>query len=533
MAQVEQIDSSWPRQSKQIWVFCLVALFAVQLLVSWNASVDFEHVGRKDVAYYYSIARRVATERGLTDNVRWHFLEGRPPLNRPAGDYWSAGWPAVLGAIMCVVGSNERSSILIMVVLSGFLPVLVAWVSSLCGLGSVLSLLAGGMLIFQGSVRANNVTPDVTLPYQLLSLLSLAVYLSLVQPRKVASWNLFVVGFAAMLPILIRTDGFVVFAAIVVHYLLARIKQGWRTSGWLLLGGGSCFAIPTLYNLVSFGSLSAPGARYAVWMSHYSDLYTYGVSPSVESWMSLGARAHITTRLDSVVSSLQVMFRDLPFGLTAVPVLGLLVGLAWRSSSMLLMYLSIAMFILIPSMVAPVVANPRRALFSAVPILCIVVVGALSDLGRLTKYHHLRQKLPNPKVKGVLVVALACAGMWLFSQVYLSATGAWSKRKDWIFKRLPAHLVRAQELRLDKDAVVMAKNPFQAAAVLDVATVRMPVNGHAAAIRAADFYSVTHIAVESQSGLARRLRRQAAIELFEADGVGWFLLPRAGGKQED
>jgi hypothetical protein len=274
--------------------------------VSLGVGSTLRSVFTYDGAWYYVVARNLAMGRGLRDTVLWQFLAPPPSVVQPAGTYWDVGWPAVLGALMSVLGHSERAALWITEALSGLLPIAVATVAWLATRRALTAWLAGLLVIVQTYLLVTDTVPDVTLAYQLSCLGALAAFhLLRARPLRPSQW---IAGGAALaLPSLVRGEGALVLAA-TVPLLLARpsrVREGWRPAAFVALGIALAELPMAIRNLAVLGHVVPPARTARTWLVFYDQLYAYGAAPTRAAFWAQTREHMIQIREASVRSHLE------------------------------------------------------------------------------------------------------------------------------------------------------------------------------------------------------------------------------------
>jgi hypothetical protein len=472
------------RQSGAVWL-ALAGLVLMQAVVSFHDVWPLHTVYTYDTASYYVVARNLALGRGLTDTNLWHFL-GPQTLPHPAGDHWPAGWPVVLGTLMRIFGHSERAALLIMAALSTLLPVGVFALTRVVSGGADVRapLLASLLVIFEGRLQQTNVTTDVTMPYALGVLGGLvgAFYLTdrtAGTRRRRRAYDA-LAGVMLTLPIWFRGEAFFLPLAFAPVVLWPRPATGTSSAtrvgrlAWMALGAVVVQLSLVTYNLVAFGRVVPVARSLTPWMRTYREVFTFLTDPSPATWWAQGL-PQIVFKVSHVLADHGVaFFQQLPWMLPASAAIGAAYAIRRRDARALAVVLFVLFTWIVPCLLVPVIANQDRTVMNATPCFC--VLAALS----------VRPLLDWAKRRLARVEVFVAIGGWAL----LCCTLTWPLHLRWSgwtqwtpFLQAPADLTdpaMLASLQLRPTDVVLSKQPWQLAAVLDVRTLMWPVDGDAA-----------------------------------------------------
>jgi hypothetical protein len=484
-----------------------------------------------DTASYYVMARNVALGRGLVDTNLWHYL-GHQSLPHPAGDYWPAGWPLLLGALLRIFGSGERTALFVCAALSILLPVAVFWLTRVVDGKSrvAVPLVAGVLVVFQGRLHATNVCTDVTLIYALsvLGALLAAFHLSgpgaapQAPPRRFRRDVL--CGVLLTVPVWFRAEAFflpLAFAPVLIWTgrdgeppgsLRARLSR----VGALLLGTVIVQATLASYNLVEFGHAVPPTRSLMPWMTRYDELYDFLGDPSPATFWAQGLPAILRKIVVTAGDHFTQLVHQLPWMLPASALAGAGVS-AWRRN---VRALPVVLFVLatclVQAVLVPVLANPDRTTMNATPGLCILAALAVAPLFERAK------RMPARAATALLAAGwmFACCA-WLWDGRILVVNG-WINWRP--FLHAPADLTdpaTLASLDLHPDDVVLSQDPWGVAAVLDVRTVMWPKDGP----RALDAVLATYRPRYVLTRLGERLPPAAHVKARIGRSVWYEIVP--------
>lgn len=452
----------------------VAALALLQAALSFRDCRGLTHTGNYDTAYYHTVARNFATGRGFTESMVWHYLGPPPPIARPAGDCWMAGWPLVLGVLMVGFGHSGGDALRICAGLSVVLPLLAFRLSNRVRPRVGTALLAGLLVCAQSRLHQSNVTPDVTLCYQLFVLFGLGTGLGALRgdasvPRLVGA------GLALALPVWVRGEGFIALLAVTLALLVwgdGDRPRRLRRAGWVVLGAACGVAPLLLYHLAAFGRLSPLPRSLTFWLTDMDELYRVDSDPSFRAWLSQGVWRLGSERLRCLRALIYNLLIQIAWPVLVSASVGIVSGVARRSLEVLGLSLFLVLSALVPVALVPFFTNPDRLVMHALPVLCVLAASGVGDLVGWSA-----GKAQGARAAAVAVAALLIAGCVLV-RAPLNSQGHFERGWKAQFRPVPAHLVAAaRDLGLKAHDVVLTQDPWQVAAFLDVRTVMIPYDG--------------------------------------------------------
>ncbi|HET6372300.1 MAG TPA: hypothetical protein VFG76_03275 [Candidatus Polarisedimenticolia bacterium] len=451
----------------------LISLVVLQAAVSFSGAYQMEYVGNYDTAYYYAVARNIALGQVNSDTVLWHWLGTPEHVARPPGDYWSPGWPFILGMAMRIAGHTMKSSMWICAILSLALPLLTFRAAYSIRPSIFLAWLAGLVLIPQERLRESNFMPDIALPYQVVTLLGLCLLLSAQEAVRGSRRRWLIAGAVLTIPLWLRGDGFVVCAAAVAAILLdvrfTPRERGTR-AGWLLVGSAACLAPFLAYNIWAFGSITPEPRAMVPFMRGFSDLYRFETDPTFAGWWAQGP-VELTEQVgDVLLKRASHLAQEVPFPLLALALLGAVAGgRRWLIDPKILpLTLTLGISWLVPAVTAPVIAkNPGRFVQSATPLLCV-----LAAVGLGVAIHRWRTR--GGATVALALAFLVCGSVWFWP---ISARNPLA-RAGWKDSYTPIPECLRPEGRpfLEPTDIVLTTDPWQVSAVVGVPTVMIPID---------------------------------------------------------
>ncbi len=488
-------DSSDRPKWRFLWL-ALLSLLVLQAARAFSGAAEMDHVGNHDTAYYYSVARNVAHGQVKSDIVLWHWLGIPETVARPPGEYWSPGWPFLLGSAMSIVGTDMKHAMWICASLSLALPLLVFWATYLIRPNVFIAWLAGLVLIPQELMGQTSFMPDVALPTQLFLLLGVCLLLGALGQGSPMPSRWCLAGAVLTVPFWLRGDGFLVCMAVVIVTLLsleASVRERAARTGWLLVGSSTCFVPLFVYNLWAFGTITPQARAMSPFIKNYADFYLYETDPSFESFWSLG-QAEILDRIGEILTKRAgSLLETLPLPLLILALAGCLAGRGrpWRNTRILHLVTIIVLIWFVPGVIAQTVSvNAGRFLQASTPLICI-----LAALGFGWSISRLRSR---PVMSGVASLAflLSCSvWFWPLELRNPLARAHWKEQ----YSPVPEYLSSPECPTPKPDEMVLTTDPWQVSAVLGIPTVVLPMDSPDAVRKVVARYHPRYLALPNSS----------------------------------
>ncbi len=304
------------------------ALFFISVAMHLGIATQESVPGYMDADYYYSSGLRIANDGLWSEPFIWNYLDDPKGLPHPAFTYWMpiAGIVSALGIKLSGVSSFWGARIGF-VLIAGCLPPLTAFLAYTFTPQRWASLLAGAIALFSGFYFAYLPTTETFGIYMLLGSLFFILVMKLQQDTNLADseyesiklnkfgfnivsiesrvWVYLAIGVIVGLMYLTRADGLIWLgmglAAIFTQWssrnkshLGGENRKGVRTSLWIplvlfLLAFLIIISPWVLRNIISFGSIFAPGSGRAFWLTSYDEIYAYPASKlTFNRWLSSG-----------------------------------------------------------------------------------------------------------------------------------------------------------------------------------------------------------------------------------------------------
>jgi hypothetical protein len=293
---------------------------AVRLLTAW----PLRQPGYAD-AYYYAVgARQLATGQGFSEPFIWNYLDPPDNLPHPGYLFWMP-LTSILGWLgMALLGDSFRAMQAPFVLASAFLP-LVSF-----GLARDLTgkrkhaFLAGLLALFPGLYAHVFVLPDNFTPFALAGSICLWAAGRGLRDERPGWFGL--AGLAAGFGHLARADG----ALLLVVALLAALPaaSNWHTrrtpqphepparpnNRWknliaavAFLAAGYLLVMGPWFvrNWLAIGAPLSSAGSQTLFLTNYDDMFTYGSSPSLQTYLAWGWVAILKSKGQALLLNLQ------------------------------------------------------------------------------------------------------------------------------------------------------------------------------------------------------------------------------------
>ena len=305
-----------PKRVQSLTKHDYLILFIAGLIVA-SVIVAIQPIpGYMDADYYYAGGKQLASGHGFSDPFLWNYLDHPQGLPHPSNSYWYPLASLVAAGGMALTGRvNFLSARIGFILMAAIAPLIIAALAYRITKRRNLALLAGFLAIFSGYYLPFIVTTDNYGLYMLVG----AIYFLILD--KLTSSKVLVLGFLAGLLNLARGDGILwlaitLLAVTILAYRQSQAGSWWGRSlhlathgllalfGYLLVMGGWF-----LRNQAVFGALMPPGSGYVLWMTNYSQLFSF--TPEIytlQSWLASGLMQALMARASALWQNLSTAF---------------------------------------------------------------------------------------------------------------------------------------------------------------------------------------------------------------------------------
>jgi hypothetical protein len=289
-------------RGRRAWYLALLGLSACfgvyYIALASRVRGNFEN----DSAYYFGVARHIATTWRLEEPVVWHFLSPPATIVHAPFDYWGGLTSLVLVPPMVLFGATHHVAAVTIAMLAA--ASLAAFVHVLCfqirlrnPLLEALGLVVFALTPWMAVIRVDT---ETIVPFQLCLLLALIAY--------AADRFVWVVVLAFGL-VLCRAEGVILGGILSIACVLKAVhgpERGTQIKR-ILVAASACVGTYVLWSFIAFRSPIPPGIRGALSVQRINDLYAYErVQPIFhtlggERWPERVKRSIVTIRSVALV----------------------------------------------------------------------------------------------------------------------------------------------------------------------------------------------------------------------------------------
>lgn len=277
----------------------LLLLFVLGLTVSIAVAVFQPNSGYMDADYYLVGGLQLAGGQGFSEPILWNYLDNPTGLPHPSHTYWMPLASLLAAAGVSLLGSSSwwaaRSGFLLVAAL---IPPLTACLSWSITKQKELAFQSGLLAVFPAFYLPFFPVTDTFGLYMLFGGLFFLIF-----TRLNSKWTPFLLGNLAGFMHLTRADGLTwLFLALVATFLFwkSHSHRGNLFLAVLFVFGGYLLVMGPWYfrNLLTMGTLLAPGGSKMLWLTSYDQIFTYPASQiNFSSWWQSGITAILRVRL--------------------------------------------------------------------------------------------------------------------------------------------------------------------------------------------------------------------------------------------
>jgi 4-amino-4-deoxy-L-arabinose transferase-like glycosyltransferase len=382
-------------------------LLAVGLLARGITAMLFDQPGYIDAAYYYDVAKNIATGHGFTEDFILTYLTPAASVVHPSNLYWMPLASLVIVPFFLLFGVSWHVAQIPNVLLSGTLPLLAYWLgwdlfhSRRYAIGAALLTLCAGFYYPLYFVFSDN-----------FGIYAWTVGLALIflaqgaqgRPRRFALAGIWI-GLAH----LARPDAPLLLVIALLIFAVTRYrarsaagkKAGQKeTSGvlpWSSLAAllACYFVVMTPWfvrNLIVAGAILPSGGTETIWLTTYNDFFSYGKDLSPQSYLAWGWGNILLSKLRALGQNGFTILAILEFVPAPLAAIGL-----WRLRRslqalpfwlyLILLYLGLSLVFTFPS-------QRGTLLHSFTPLLPFLSLAVI--LGLDTTIEWLARRRPGP-----------------------------------------------------------------------------------------------------------------------------------------
>ena len=372
-------------KAQRFWIFLFMAGLITGLILRFYLATFAKMPGHGDSAFYYTVARNIASGRGPVIDYIVYFFSGLLPLPHYAGDFWNPS-ASFLIAIPMILFGKTISNALIAPIVAGIVPAVAGYLAGKKYSKSIAVGALSGILTFFAPFQVwFSVTTEAIIFAGAFG--SLAIYLMM----KGAGSSRFFMAAAIFtgLANLIRQDNILLLATLEICILITSLP--WKTKltiAAIAVGIHLLILSPLIFkNLSEFHTAFPPGPAKTVFLTTYEDFHSYNKRMD---WTTLrgtwGILGIIKRRLHTASENLGQVDYFLNPIFTLLVILSLVDAVFlhrdWKKLRLLIPALLFALFeYLFYSFIASF-SGPGsliKSLGALMPFICLLIVNFLSN----------------------------------------------------------------------------------------------------------------------------------------------------------
>jgi hypothetical protein len=386
----------------------MLILLALGLLARGVTAALFDQPGYIDAAYYYDVAKNIATGHGFTEDFILTYLTPAASVVHTSNLYWMPLASLIIVPFFLVFGVSWHVAQIPSVLLSGSLPLLAYWIgwdwckSRRYALGAALLTLCAGFYYPLYFVFSDN--------FGIYAWTAGLALLWLGQGMQGNARRFALAGLCIGLAHLARPDAPLLLVIALIVFAATRYRA-WRAARqpvapadappaalpWTALAGLLALYLLVMApwfvrNLVVAGAILPPGGAQTIWLTTYNDFFSYGKTLSLQSYLAWGWGNILLSKVQALGQNAFAMLAILEFAPAPFAVIGLW---RWRRSLqalpallyLLLLYLGLSLVFTFPS-------QRGTLLHSFIPLLPFLSLAIIVGLDTVIEW--LAQRRPGP-----------------------------------------------------------------------------------------------------------------------------------------
>jgi hypothetical protein len=372
------------RREQRFWILVFLAGLLAGLILRFHLASFAKMPGHGDSAFYYTVAKNIASGRGPIIDYIVYFFSGLLPLPHYAGDFWNPTASYLIAIPMLVLGKTI-SAALVAPILAGLVPAVAGFLAGRYYSGSVVVGALTGILTFFSAFQVwFSVTTEAIIFAGAFG--ALAIYFMM---RGHASWRYFLLaGVFTGLANLIRQDNILLLVALEICILLAALP--WKNKLGLIAATVAIHILilsPLLVtNYRELHTVFPAGPGKTAFLTTYEDFHSYN---KPINWQSLRATWGITGILKRRLHTASENLNQVQYFLTPLLIVLSVVALAdatlfHRDKRQLWLLFPAALFALLEYAFYTLIASFSgpgsliKSLGTLMPFICMLIVGFLA-----------------------------------------------------------------------------------------------------------------------------------------------------------
>ena len=368
-------------RERRLWLLVFATGIIVGLLLRFQLASYARMPGHGDSAFYYTVAKNIASGRGPVVDYIVYFFGGLLPLPHYAGDFWNPTTSFLIAIPMLLFGRNI-SAALIAPIVAGILPAVAGFLAGQKYSGSLAAGVLTGLLTFFCAFQVwFSVTTEAIIFAGAFG--SLAIYF-MMRDRASGCYFLLAAIFTGLAN-LVRQDNILLLVTLEICVLAAALP--WRKKLRIVLAAAAIHLLVLspllLTNYTELHTVFPAGPGKTAFLTTYEDFHSYN---KTIDWKTLratwGIMGIIKRRLHTASENLdqvQYFLTPLLMLLTVVALVDSL--LVHRDKNQLWLLLPAAIFALLEYAFYTVIASFSgpgsliKSLGTLMPFISMVLVG--------------------------------------------------------------------------------------------------------------------------------------------------------------
>ena len=297
----------------------LLILLSVSLIWRGATAALVSQPGYIDAAYYFDVAKNLATGHGFTEDFIITYLTPATSVVHPSNLYWMPLTSIIIAPFLALFGASWRIAQIPIFLLSASLPLLVYWISwdifrsRRYAFAIALFTLVGSSIYSFYFLATDS--------FALYSWISLLALVGIYHGWRGHPWRFALAGIAIGLAHLARSDGVLLLVVGCLVWLCSQKKSNcvpfgygrglfWKSSDttelhpipWQALLGMCSFYLLTmvpwfLRNTALVGSPLPIWGTMTIWFTSYNDFFTFHKAISAQTYLSWGLGNILSSKL--------------------------------------------------------------------------------------------------------------------------------------------------------------------------------------------------------------------------------------------
>lgn len=294
-----------------------IMLFILSLIFHLATAVWASQPWYPDAAYYFDVAKNLATGHGFTEDFIFIYLTPAKSVIHPSNYYWMPLTSIIIAPFLALFGTSWHIAQIPITLLSTFLPLFTYWIgwdifqSRRYALTMALFMLIGGYSYPFYLAATDSIA--------LYSWVSLLAFVGMYQGWRGHPWRFAFAGIAIGLAHLTRVEGILLLLVGGIIWLCSQKTKDhrgnpfWKSSKtiqlqpipWQALVGMVCFYLLTmapwfLRNIALVGSPLPTGGAATIWLTNYADFFSFHKDISPQTYLSWGWTNILSSKLETL-----------------------------------------------------------------------------------------------------------------------------------------------------------------------------------------------------------------------------------------